>query len=54
MEPKQTLVEYLTDFAVAVDTHPEVRRFIEDLLIKIEFGHFEEEELTEDTDYDNA
>jgi len=35
--------DYLTDF-VEDDTHPEVVRFIEDLLIKIEFGHFETEE----------
>jgi hypothetical protein len=54
MDEKQTLVEYLTSFAGESDTHPEVRRFIEDLMIKIEFGHFEEDEPKEDTDWDNA
>lgn len=40
---KKSLEAYLIGF-VNEDPHPEVIRFIKDLLIKIEFGHFEDDE----------
>jgi hypothetical protein len=53
VEPRPTLIDYLTDTAGAEDTHPEVTRFVEDLLILLEHEYFAEEELTEDTAWDN-
>jgi hypothetical protein len=41
------LNDYLNEFTE--DAHPEVRRFIEDLQIKIEFGHFEPENIEYET-----
>lgn len=49
MLSKRKLEEYL--ISMADDTNRELDRFIQDLLIKIEFGHFEpedEEEYTEE------
>jgi hypothetical protein len=53
VEPRPTLIEYLTDTAGAESTHPEVARFVEDLLIMLEHEYFAEEELIEDTAWDN-
>jgi hypothetical protein len=53
VEPRPTLIDYLTDTAGAEDTHPEVARFVEDLLILMEHEYFAEEELIEDTTWDN-
>jgi len=36
------VISYLQD--MAEDAHPEVIRFIEDFIMKIEYGHFEVEE----------
>ncbi|MNC19524.1 hypothetical protein D3C75_674580 [compost metagenome] len=47
---QEKVEKYLIDFSGEDDTHPEVRRFIKDFLIKIEFGHFAEEDDEEDDD----
>ncbi|MCM3746553.1 hypothetical protein M3223_04210 [Paenibacillus pasadenensis] len=54
MLSRTKLEEYLTE--TCDEQTPEVRRFIKDLMIKIEFGHFEpdDNEESEDNAYDNA
>jgi hypothetical protein len=52
-EPRPTLIDYLKDFAGEENTHPEVERFIENLLILLEHDYFADPEYTEDTAWDN-
>lgn len=40
---EQKVNNYINSFISDDETHPEVRRFLEDFSIKIEFGHFEDD-----------
>lgn len=47
----QKVNDYINSFISDDETHPEVRRFLEDFSIKIEFGHFDGEEEEFDDPY---
>lgn len=47
-EPRPTLIDYLVYFPDE-ETHPEVERFIRNLLILLEHEYFAEPEYPEDT-----